>query len=186
MMRILAATTAALAASIALSGCSSDESASSPSTTTARSSTMSASASTSATTTAPPPTTAAPPPPAAAPTTTRAATFSPSDPRCGPAADNIVGTVAAGLNRSDYRLTNGTVLANGPYVYFGATIVDAAGTMKSRSDVWVLRDGIPYASTGGARNNSTFPKASTVLKVGPGDPPVAAVDNCVVNATLGR
>ncbi|MFE7747193.1 DUF2510 domain-containing protein [Nocardia sp. NPDC057455] len=185
-MRIATAA-AVVAVAAALAGCGSETEDTAPST--ARASASSSPTAAPAATTAAPvttSTTSSPPAAAAPPPAAPRAPFPPSDPRCGPAAPDLVATVAAGLNRADYRLTNGTVLSEGRYVYFGATIVDASGAVKSRSDVWVLRDGVPFASTGGARNNSRFPKASTVLNVGPGDAPVAAVDNCVANLALGR
>ncbi|MEV5394570.1 DUF2510 domain-containing protein [Nocardia farcinica] len=123
------------------------------------------------------------PSPAASLTTPRpAAGPTPSDPRCAPAAPNVTALVQAGLSTAGYQLSNGTVITEGGLTYFGATIVDADGARKSRSDVWVLRDGAVYASTGGARRESIFPHADAV-GVGPGDAPVQAVDNCVVNAT---
>ena len=67
--------------------------------------------------------------------------------------------------------------------YFGATIADAGGKVRERSDVWIIRGGVPYASTGGARNNTTFAEASDVLGISPGDELVQAVDSCVVEQT---
>ncbi len=130
-----------------------------------------------------------PPAPAAGPTSTRASgsPIGPSDPRCAPASDSVVGLVQPGLTREGYRLTNGTVISVGGTTYFGASIIDQAGQVKERSDVWVIRNGAVYASTGGARNNTTFPKASAApLNISPGDELVQAVDTCVVNTTLGR
>lgn len=122
------------------------------------------------------------PSPAASTTPRPAAGPTPSDPRCAPAAPNVTALVQAGLSTAGYQLSNGTVITEGGLTYFGATILDADGARKSRSDVWVLRDGAVYASTGGARRESIFPHADAV-GVGPGDMPVQAVDNCVVNAT---
>ncbi|MBF6135891.1 hypothetical protein IU501_23140 [Nocardia otitidiscaviarum] len=103
-----------------------------------------------------------------------------------PASDGIVGLVEAGLTEDGYRLTNGTVIDEGSLVFFGATIVDSAGEMRERSDVWVIANNVPYASTGGARNNSEFPKASAApVNISPGDERVQAVDTCVVNLTTG-
>ena len=98
----------------------------------------------------------------------------------------VIGTVQAGLTKAGYRLTNALVINARGLVFFGASIVDATGKVKERQDVWILRDGVPYASTGGARNNTVFAKASTVLDVGPEDTDVAAVNRCVENKALGR
>jgi hypothetical protein len=143
-----------------------------------------------------PPTAAAPPPAPAeptaesapAPTTTQAAPAVPaSDPRCAPAADGVTALVQAGLTRDGWKLTNATVIDQAGRTYLGATIVDSTGKTEERSDVWVIANGTVYASTGGARNNTTFPKASAApLNISPGDEAVQAVDQCVVNQTLGR
>lgn len=121
--------------------------------------------------------------PAAAPASPRAA----SDPRCAPAAAETIALVQAGLSHSGWSLTNGTVLDAGGRMFVGATIVDESGKMRERSDVWIVTGGKVYASTGGARNNSTFPKASAApLSISPGDEAVQAVDACVIAQTLGR
>lgn len=133
-----------------------------------------AAATSSTTAAARPPIGSATPRPAPGPT--------PSDPRCAAAAANVIATVEAGLSTAGYALTNATVIAEGGLTYVAATIVDGSGTRKSRSDVWVLRDGVPYSATGGARRESTFARADEI-GVGPGDEPVQAVENCVVNAT---
>ncbi|MFQ6394949.1 hypothetical protein ACLMAJ_15975 [Nocardia sp. KC 131] len=121
----------------------------------------------------------------AAPATTPAnAPASLSDPRCVPASDNVVAQVQAGLTMDGYRLINATVIIEGRLTFFGATTLDASGQMEERSDVWILRDHVVYASTGGARSNSQFPKASSSpLSISPGDERVRAVDACVVDAT---
>ncbi|MFI6368940.1 DUF2510 domain-containing protein [Nocardia sp. NPDC050630] len=132
---------------------------------------------------------AAPPVPTteAAPAPTAPRPASDSDPRCAPAAAGAVEKVQAGLTHSGWRLTNGTVIDSGGKTYLGATIVDGSGATKERSDVWVIANGAVYASTGGARNSTMFPKASAApLNVSPGDDVVQAVDRCVVNKTLGR
>ncbi|WP_174816993.1 hypothetical protein [Nocardia brasiliensis] len=77
------------------------------------------------------------------------------------------------------------MIDQGGKTYLGATIVDGTGKMKERSDVWVIANGKVYASTGGARNNTTFPKGDAV-GVSPGDDVVQAVDRCVINQTTGR
>jgi hypothetical protein len=124
--------------------------------------------------------------PTTPPTTPAAAPASLSDPRCAPASDNVVAQVQAGLTMDGYRLTNATVIIDGRLTFFGATTLDASGQMEERSDVWILRDRVLYASTGGARSNSQFPKASSSpLSISPGDERVRAVDACVVDATHG-
>ncbi|NUP27817.1 MAG: hypothetical protein HOQ36_03275 [Nocardia sp.] len=119
-------------------------------------------------------TTAAAPPPA---------TADYSDPRCAPASAELVAQVAAGLTAEGNQLANGTVISEGGITYFGATTVDAVGDMDARSDVWIVRDGAVYSSTGGARGNSNFPRASDALGISPGDPIVTAVDTCVIDLT---
>ncbi|MBF6350375.1 hypothetical protein IU448_15315 [Nocardia flavorosea] len=104
------------------------------------------------------------------------------DPRCAPAAEDIVAMVAAGLTVDGQTLTNATVINDAGTTYFGATIVDTAGEMESRSDVWILRGGGVFAATGGARNSSSYPKASDI-GVSSADPAIAAVDACVVELT---
>lgn len=125
---------------------------------------------------APPQTsTTASPPPAAAPAY--------SDPRCAPASAELVALVAAGLTTDGHQLANGTVIEEDGTTYFGATTLDAVGDMDARSDVWIVRDGAVYSSTGGARNETSFPRASDELGISPGDPLVLAVDTCVVDLT---
>lgn len=119
--------------------------------------------------------TAAPPPPAATPAY--------SDPRCTPASAELVTLVAAGLTTDGHELANGTVIEENGTTYFGATTLDAVGDMDARSDVWIVRDGAVYSSTGGARNQTSFPRASDELGISPGDPIVLAVDNCVIDLT---
>jgi hypothetical protein len=119
-----------------------------------------------------------------APTTPAAAPASLSDPRCAPASENVVAQVQAGLTMDGYRLTNAMVIIDGRLTFFGATTLDASGQMEERSDVWILRDHVVFSSTGGARSNSQFPKASSSpLSISPGDERVRAVDACVVEAT---
>lgn len=128
-----------------------------------------------------PTTTAAPPM-----TTTRTVSqpFGPSDQRCTPAAQSAVDAVTAGLSKAGNELRNGTVITSGNLTFFGASIFDSTGKMKERSDVWVIKSGNIYASTGGARNNTTFPKATAApLNIAPDDEIVQAVDNCVINLT---
>ncbi|MGW4119904.1 DUF2510 domain-containing protein [Nocardia sp. NPDC004711] len=150
-----------------------------PSTTVAPSTTAPTVIATSAAPAQPSATTAAP--------TTPAIPQAASDPRCAPAAAGTIALVQAGLSHAGWSLTNGTVLDAGGRTFFGATIVDESGKVRERSDVWVVAGGKVYASTGGARNNSTFPKASSApLSISPGDEAVQAVDACVIAQTLGR
>ncbi|MFQ6228122.1 DUF2510 domain-containing protein [Nocardia sp. NPDC002869] len=120
------------------------------------------------------PTTTSPPP---------AATTAYSDPRCAPASAELVALVAAGLTTDGHELANGTVIDENGTTYFGATTLDASGEMDARSDVWIVRDGAVYSSSGGARNQTSFPRASDELGISPGDPIVIAVDNCVIDLT---
>lgn len=124
----------------------------------------------------PAPTEPAAPPPPAGPVAY-------SDPRCAPAAAELVAQVAAGLTTEGHQLANGTVITENGVTYFGATTMDAMGEMDSRSDVWIVRDGEVFSSTGGARNQTSFPRASAALGISPGDPNVTAVDTCVVDLT---
>lgn len=118
---------------------------------------------------------AASPPPAATPAY--------SDPRCAPASAELVALVAAGLTTDGHELANGTVIDENGTTYFGATTLDALGEMDARSDVWIVRDGAVYSSSGGARNQTNFPRASDELGISPGDPIVIAVDSCVIDLT---
>lgn len=121
----------------------------------------------------------------AAPTTTSAAPSAqrPSDPRCTPASPTLVNQVSVGLKDQTLSLIHGTVLVDGALQFFGATTVRADGTVAHRSDVWVVRDGTVYASTGGARITGSYPSAGEALKISAGDARVQAVDTCVVNLT---
>lgn len=124
---------------------------------------------------------------APAPTTTTAAAAAASaragDPRCTPADDAIVGWIAAGLTDSSLKLTNATVIEDDGLLFVGATTVRPDGKFENRSDVWIVRDSLPFASTGGARSTTEWPKASDMLGISPGDERVAAVDACVVELT---
>nr|WP_009473030.1 hypothetical protein [Rhodococcus sp. JVH1]EJJ01630.1 hypothetical protein JVH1_0777 [Rhodococcus sp. JVH1] len=107
-----------------------------------------------------------------------------SDPRCVPADDALVSRVQSGFSETGLSLINGTVINSGPLTFVGGTTVDASGKVKNRSDVWVISNGTAYASTGGARNTTSFAKASDApLRVSPGDERVQALDACVVNLT---
>ncbi|RYF46598.1 MAG: hypothetical protein EOO27_39065 [Comamonadaceae bacterium] len=107
-----------------------------------------------------------------------------SDPRCAPANESLVAMVESGFSASGLSLINGTVIDSGPYTFLGGTTVDSTGKVKNRSDVWVISNGAVYASTGGARNTTTWPKASAApLQISPGDEIVQALDTCVVNLT---
>ncbi|MEU7766875.1 hypothetical protein AB0B25_17335 [Nocardia sp. NPDC049190] len=115
------------------------------------------------------------------------APFKPSDSQCAPAAASIVDSVQQGLTHADWQLTNGIVISASSTTYFGAQIVDQNGVVKEPSNVWIIRNGQVYASTGGARTNTTFPKVSAALvNISLSDELMQAVDNCVVNATLDR
>lgn len=136
-------------------------------------------------TTEPTPTTPEPEPAAVEPPPVReAASGTYGDPRCAAASDTLVALVSAGLNKDGYTLTNGTVVDGGGVTYFGATTLKPDGRMDNRSDVWVVKGGLVYASTGGARNGSIFPKASTALDISPGDELVQLTDRCVIDLTM--
>ncbi|MDI9933406.1 DUF2510 domain-containing protein [Rhodococcus sp. IEGM 1354] len=139
-------------------------------------------------TTTPPATTTVPP--TTTTTTTSAVAVVPpapatykSDPRCAPANQSLVDLVSSGFSESGLTLTNGTVIDAGDYTYIGGTTLDATGGVENRSDVWVVANGTVYSSTGGARNTTSWPRASSELDVSPGDPEVQAVDACVVDLT---
>ncbi|CCF61167.1 hypothetical protein [Nocardia cyriacigeorgica] len=108
-----------------------------------------------------------------------------SDHRCAAASDTLVALVSAGLTKSGHTLANGTVVdGSSGTTYFGATTLKPDGRMDNRSDVWIIRDGLVYASTGGARHGSIFPKASDVLDISPGDELVQLADRCVIDLTM--
>ncbi len=116
--------------------------------------------------------------------TPAAAAAKTSDPRCAPASDELTFLVSSGLSTDGYKLTNGTVINDGNLTFYGATTVDSTGKVKNRSDVWVVKDNLVYASSGGARNGTIWTKASDApLKISAGDARVQAVDQCVVNIT---
>ncbi|MDI9933151.1 DUF2510 domain-containing protein [Rhodococcus sp. IEGM 1354] len=106
-----------------------------------------------------------------------------SDPRCAPANQSLVDLVSSGFSESGLTLTNGTVIDSGDYTYIGGTTLGATGGVENRSDVWVVANGTVYSSTGGARNTTSWPRASSELDVSPGDTDVQAVDACVVDLT---
>jgi hypothetical protein len=159
-----------------------------PSTTQVAPTTTTAEAAAPTTATAEPPQNTEAPAPPSAPDTTQpsiparpAGTY--SDPRCAPASETLVAVVASGLTKDGLTLTNGTVIDNGDSTFIGATTMRADGRMESRSDVWTLHNGVLYASTGGARRLTTFPKAPSGLGIGPGDELVAAADECVADVS---
>ncbi|MBT2266337.1 hypothetical protein J7E74_15200 [Rhodococcus erythropolis] len=124
------------------------------------------------------------PPTTPKPSTPAAAAAKTSDPRCAPASDELTFLVSSGLSTDGYELTNGTVIKDGDLTFYGATTVDGTGKVKNRSDVWVVKDNLVYASSGGARNGTIWTKASDApLKISAGDARVQAVDQCVVNIT---
>ena len=152
-------------------------------------STTSSAAAQETSTTAPSTTTTTVPPTTITTTTSAVAIVPPapatytSDPRCAPANQSLVDLVSSGFSESGLTLTNGTVIDAGDYTYIGGTTLDAAGGVENRSDVWVISNGTVYSSTGGARNTTSWPRASSELDVSPGDPDVQAVDACVVDLT---
>lgn len=140
-------------------------------------------AATTTTTVAPMPTSTVPPT-TPKPSTPAAAAAKNSDPRCSPASDELTFLVSSGLSTDGYELINGTVINDGSLTFYGATTVDGTGKVKNRSDVWVVKDNLVYASSGGARNGTIWTKASDApLKISAGDARVQAVDQCVVNIT---
>lgn len=78
--------------------------------------------------------------------------------------------VSSGFSESGLTLTNGTVIDSGDYTYIGGTTLDATGGVENRSDVWVIANGTVYSSTGGARNTTSWPRASSELDVSPATP----------------
>ncbi|MFC4603917.1 DUF2510 domain-containing protein [Rhodococcus kronopolitis] len=156
--------------------------------TTTRSAPAATSAADPTTTTAAPTTTASA---ASEPTTTSVASPSAavanavnlSDPRCAAADPGLMEQIASGLTNSSLALTNGLVIVDGPTTFVGATTVRPDGKMKSRSDVWVVQSGQVYSSTGGARNETSWPRASREIDIDPGDDRVEALDRCVVDVS---
>ena len=105
------------------------------------------------------------------------------DPRCAPADEAMIGWIAAGLTDSSLTLTNATVIEDEGLLFIGATTVRPDGKFENRSDVWIVRDSLPFSSTGGARSTTEWPKASDMLGISPSDERVQAVDACVVELT---
>ncbi|UPK63148.1 DUF2510 domain-containing protein [Rhodococcus pyridinivorans] len=122
-------------------------------------------------------TTVAPPPPAAAPAAQM------SDPRCAPADPAMVEWITAGLTDTSLKLDNAVVIEDDGLLFVGASTVRPDGKFENRSDVWVVRDSLPFSSTGGARSATSWAKASDELGISPGDERVQAVDTCVVDLT---
>lgn len=129
------------------------------------------------TTTAAPATTTTP----VAPAATDASNL--SDPRCAPADPELVEQIAAGLTKSSLTLANGLVIVDGPTTFVGATTLRRDGKMENRSDVWVVQSGQVYSATGGARNETSWPRASREIDISSGDDRVQALDKCVVDVT---
>lgn len=122
---------------------------------------------------------------AAATTKATAAIARESDPRCQVADEQYVIAVTNGLNDDTFTLSNAQMIRDGDLTFLGATTLRPDGEFENRSDVWILSGLMPFASTGGARNTTEWPKASAApLTISPGDERVQAVDNCVVNLTL--
>lgn len=139
-----------------------------------------------------PTTTAAPSPsPAAASTTTppkleRTATATPSpdfpaglSPRCSKAPADLVAAVSAGLKNKNHEIAHAVlVYGSDGYEYLGASIVDKSGLLIQRSDVWVRGLGRVWAASGGARNESTFDRASRGLGVDLAGEDFVTADEC--------
>ena len=123
-------------------------------------------------------------------TTSAAAPANPAlgvrDPRCVPADPALVSFIQTGFTDSTLTLTNGTAIVDGDLTFVGATTLGSGGKMENRSDVWIVRESLPYSSSGGARNETEWPTASSALNISPGDERVQAVDSCVVAITTGR
>ncbi|MBM4694341.1 DUF2510 domain-containing protein [Rhodococcus hoagii] len=106
-----------------------------------------------------------------------------SDARCASASPSLIAQIARGLTDNSLTLANGLVIEDGPYTFVGATMLRPDGQMENRSDVWVVLGGKVYASTGGARNETSWPKASSNIDISPGDERVRALDQCVIDVT---
>lgn len=106
-----------------------------------------------------------------------------SDARCASASPSLIAQIARGLTDNSLTLANGLVIEDGPYTFVGATMLRPDGQMENRSDVWVVLGGKVYASTGGARNETSWPKASSNIDISPGDERVQALDQCVIDVT---
>ncbi|WP_237172837.1 hypothetical protein [Prescottella equi] len=106
-----------------------------------------------------------------------------SDARCASASPSLIAQIARGLTDNSLTLANGLVIEDGPYTFVGATMLRPDGQMENRSDVWVVLGGRVYASTGGARNETSWPKASSNIDISPGDERVQALDQCVIDVT---
>ncbi|MFD4438971.1 hypothetical protein ACFWPK_04235 [Nocardia sp. NPDC058519] len=122
-----------------------------------------------------PPTTNAPAPQA----TTVAAFPAGLNPRCSEAPADLVAAATAGLKDRTHTLANTVVLrgADG-YEYLGASVIAPGGKLIQRSDVWVRGRGKVYAASGGARNTSTFDRASSGLNVDLAGDDFVTVDRC--------
>ncbi|MEU4417945.1 hypothetical protein [Nocardia salmonicida] len=125
-------------------------------------------------------------PPTTVPPLQRTATATPSpdfpaglNPRCAKAPTDLVAAVNAGLKDRNHTLAHAVVLRGGDgFEYLGASIVDPAGLLIQRSDVWVRGRGKVYAASGGARNESTFERASRGLDVDLAGVDFVTADEC--------
>lgn len=108
-----------------------------------------------------------------------------ADPRCAPADPAMIEWITAGLTDTTLSLDNAAVIDDGGLLFIGASTVRPDGKFENRSDVWVVRDSLPFSSTGGARDTTSWPEASDMLGISPGDERVQAVDSCVVEMSRG-
>lgn len=96
--------------------------------------------------------------------------------------DTLTQMIPGVLNDSTQTVGNGMIIDDGNDTWIGVTIFRADGTMESRSDVWLLRDGGLYSVSGGARNNSWAVKAPSDAHMGLDI--AQAVDACVSQASI--
>lgn len=96
--------------------------------------------------------------------------------------DMLAQMVGGVLTDSTQTVGNGQVIEDGSDTWIGVTIFRADGSMESRSDVWLLRDGGLYSVSGGARNTSWAVKAPNDAHMGLDI--AQAVDSCVVQASI--
>ncbi|MFW8622478.1 hypothetical protein ACOI1A_00730 [Corynebacterium glutamicum] len=96
--------------------------------------------------------------------------------------DTLTQMIPGVLNDSTQTVGNGMIIDDGNDTWIGVTIFRADGTMESRSDVWLLREGGLYSVSGGARNNSWAVKAPSDAHMGLDI--AQAVDACVSQASI--
>ena len=84
-------------------------------------------------------------------------TVDPNPEDCWGADDADIDAIDASMASSGYHVDKAYPTTQEPYRFVAANIVDADGKTVSKADVWVFKDEVLYAVSGGARDNSDLP-----------------------------